>query len=170
MSFGLLSCSLTSIHDIYTTYTSIAIANLWWTSSKNLIEHWTFHGLYMVIRSACLLNPKLNTWVFQILFTIDCVVVNAIWRYIPISLNMFVGGWFVLWSSPNHTPMKCKWPIKSNNQIMSTYHSSESGSLTLNIFYKFLKCMNHKHPNTKLHTIYYTHLMGEKDLTLIYPT
>ena len=52
----------------------VVLANLWWNVCKNRIENRTFHGLIVVIGSACLLVFKLDvlytsSW---ILFTIEC--------------------------------------------------------------------------------------------------
>lgn len=72
------------------------------------------HDLAMVIRSAWFLISYLNTWYydFQIVFTIACGVVNNIWIYSLVSFWAFAFMMFVLWSSPNHTWIEYRFPIR----------------------------------------------------------
>ena len=66
--------------------TCVAVANLQCRISRNWIENQTS----LVIDSAHLLTPWLNTEVLLLVFTIECRVVVNMWRSIPISFKTCV--------------------------------------------------------------------------------
>ena len=100
--------------------TCVVLSNLWWSINKNHI----YFGLVMIIGKACLVVLSLNTWVFLIVLWNSWEkiedVVQSIWNKCLWCLN-FIS--FVLWSSPNHTPIKYRCLIKESSQITPTFLS-----------------------------------------------
>ena len=106
--------------------TCVAVANLpWWSISNNQIENWTSPDLVVVMGSAHLWIPKLNSYVMPILFIIKCGVINRIWRCIP-SFFEHVVIWCLFFDPHLTTYQSNIGPIIKK----SKYHSH---SLSLNI-------------------------------------
>ena len=79
-------------------------------------------GSVLIIGSTCSLSiPWLNTQVLLIVFMIECVVVNQVWRCSPIWFQTCVFMVFVFGSSPNHILIKYRCPVKKSNRIELVY-------------------------------------------------
>jgi hypothetical protein len=96
----------------------VALANTWWNINKKS-DWWSnlpyFSKGYL----------KWISWIDNIgppiVFTTVCGVVNEIWGHGPTSLKHVSLWCFVHWSSPNHTPIKYKCPIKKSNWLTHAY-------------------------------------------------
>ena len=73
------------------------------------------------MKSACLLIPRLNTYVFPIVFIIECGVANKTWRHNQTSFWTHVFVVLVVLSSPTHTLIKYGCSSKKSNQVTPAY-------------------------------------------------
>ena len=123
-----LSCSPFSNYSNEFLQICVALENLWWNVNENQIENQTSpYSIVMVSGNECLLISLTEeglTQVLPIVFTIKkCEVGNKIWRHSPISFKHVpsLQCCSLILTSPHHTPMKFRCPIKKSNRITPAY-------------------------------------------------
>jgi hypothetical protein len=101
--------------------TCVALADLWWSISKNQVENWTSHDV-----SHPYLKCMFVDSLIEYIGLPDCEwgIVDEMWRCSPISLNMCLCG--VCFSIlPNHIPIKYTCPVKKSNWIAPVYFTPQ---------------------------------------------